>query len=66
MAPRRSAVIVHAGFYKTGTTSLQKYLARNRRALKPVFDFYGQDDFKSAGARARTYAQRPFFWWLRK
>ena len=62
MAPRRSAVIVHAGFYKTGTTSLQKYLARNRRALKPVFDFYGQDDFKSAGARARTYAQRPFFW----
>lgn len=55
-------VLVHAGFHKTGTTSLQKYLAQNRAALAPYFDYYGQDDFKSAGARARIYAQKPFIW----
>lgn len=55
-------VIVHAGFHKTGTTSLQQHLARHRAALKPWFDYYGQNDFQNAGARARVYAQRPFFW----
>lgn len=55
-------VIVHAGFHKTGTTSLQNHLAQHRAALKPWFDYYGQNDFLSAGARARIYAQKPFFW----
>jgi hypothetical protein len=54
-------VIVHAGFHKTGTTSLQKHLAQVRRAMAPYFAYYGQNDFKNAGARARIYAQRPFF-----
>jgi hypothetical protein len=57
-------IIVHAGFHKTGTTSLQTYLAQNRTTLAPWFDYYGQNDFKNAGARARIYAQKPFPWRL--
>lgn len=53
-------VIVHAGFHKTGTTSLQDFLSQNRAALSPYFDYYGQQDFLNAGAAARLYAQRPF------
>ncbi len=59
-------VIVHAGFHKTGTTSLQSYLAQNRARLAPFFAYYGQNDFKSAGARARVFAQRPFPWRMAK
>ena len=55
-------VIVHAGFHKTGTTSLQKYLAKTRGRLAPYFAYYGQNDFLAAGARARIYAQKPFYW----
>lgn len=55
-------VIVHAGFYKTGTTSLQHFLAINRTALAPYLAYYGKADFMQAGARARIYAQRPFIW----
>ncbi|WP_289040714.1 hypothetical protein [uncultured Aliiroseovarius sp.] len=53
-------VIVHAGFHKTGTTSLQNFLHENRTALSPFFDYYGQRQFLNAGAAARRYAQRPF------
>lgn len=53
-------IIVHAGFYKTGTTSLQHFLSQNRAALTPWFDYYGQGDFNGAGAAARRYAQSPF------
>ena len=58
MSPPR--ILVHAGFYKTGTTSLQGFLAQNRAALTPWFAYYGQGDFHGAGARAREYAQAPF------
>ncbi|MCK8465029.1 hypothetical protein MUY35_14310 [Aliiroseovarius sp. S1339] len=53
-------VIVHAGFHKTGTTSMQNFFRQNRLALSPYFDYYGQRDFLNAGAAARLYAQRPF------
>ncbi|WP_371169971.1 hypothetical protein [Aliiroseovarius sp. 2305UL8-7] len=53
-------VIVHAGFHKTGTTSLQNFLHQNRKELRPYFDYYGQNDFLNAGAKARFYAQRPY------
>jgi len=53
-------VIVHAGFHKTGTTSLQDYFARNRAALADHLAYYGKLDFREAGAHARIYAQRPF------
>lgn len=55
-------IIVHAGFHKTGTTSLQHYFSAHRDVFKQWFDYYGQNDFKSAGSRARIYAQKPFFW----
>jgi len=55
-------VIVHAGFHKTATSSLQTFLQQNRAALKSHFDYYGQADFQSAGSAARFYGQRPFVW----
>ena len=57
-------VIIHAGFHKTGTTSLQDFMARNRRILKPDCQYFGKVDFLAAGAHARIYAQRPFRWRL--
>ncbi|MCB1368679.1 MAG: hypothetical protein KDK00_13000 [Rhodobacteraceae bacterium] len=57
-------VIVHAGYHKTGTTSLQDFLSANRRALKPWLSYYGKADFLAAGAHARLYGQRPFPWRL--
>ncbi|SEW03769.1 hypothetical protein SAMN05444851_1015 [Aliiroseovarius sediminilitoris] len=60
MISGRPHVIVHAGFHKTGTTSLQDFLSQNRAPLSPFFDYYGQRDFMNAGAAARLYAQRPF------
>lgn len=55
-------VLVHAGFHKTGTTSLQNFLHRNRKALGPHFAYYGKADFLQAGANARIYGQKPFPW----
>lgn len=60
--PRR--IIVHAGFHKTGTTSLQDFLAANRTTLAPHLSYFGKMDFRDAGAQARIYAQRPFPWRL--
>ncbi|NOX72772.1 MAG: hypothetical protein GXP03_03810 [Alphaproteobacteria bacterium] len=57
-------VIVHAGFHKCGTTSLQDFLKSNQAALRPYFDYYGKVDFLAAGANARRYSQRPFIWRL--
>ncbi|MFT6684656.1 MAG: hypothetical protein ACJAQV_001833, partial [Loktanella salsilacus] len=48
-------VIVHPGFHKTGTSSLQSWLGQNRRALKPYLSFYGKADFLTAGSAARIY-----------
>ena len=55
-------VIVHAGFHKTGTSSLQDFLTQNRGALKPVLAYYGKADFPEAGSHARIYGQRRFWW----
>lgn len=58
-------VIVHAGFHKTGTSSLQTYLGQNRKLFRPWFDFYGQGDrLHRSAVTARTYAQFPFPWRL--
>jgi len=53
-------VIVHAGFHKTGTTSLQDFLYQNKSSLAPYMAYYGKMDFLDAGTQARIYAQRPF------
>ncbi len=57
-------VIVHAGYHKTGTTSLQDFLNDNRDMLAPYLRYYGKADFPDAGAAARIYAQKPFPWRL--
>lgn len=57
-------VIVHAGYHKTGTSSLQDFFADNRAALAPYLTYYGKADFFEAGAAARIYAQKPFPWRL--
>ena len=57
-------VIVHAGYHKTGTTSVQDFLNRNKSLLAPYLRYYGKTDFRQAGAQARIYAQKPFPWRL--
>jgi len=68
MTPARTRtpvrVIVHAGFHKTGTSSLQDYLLRHRDTLAPAFTYYGQPHFPKAGNAARRYALRRFPWRL--
>ncbi|MEJ1992693.1 MAG: hypothetical protein P8X50_13630 [Maritimibacter sp.] len=55
-------VIVHAGFHKTGTTSLQSFLKRNTDALAPYAAIYLQRALKRARYLGRIYGQRPVFW----
>lgn len=59
-------VIVHAGFHKTGTTSLQAFLGRNAQRLQPYMAIYQKTDLKRARYLGRWYGQRPVFWrrWL--
>lgn len=63
--PEPVRVIVHPGFHKTGTSSLQSYLNKHRTLFAPHFAFYSKDDFLPAGTAARIYAQKPFPWRLR-
>lgn len=64
MSNAPAKVIVHAGYHKTGTTSLQDFLYDNRYLLAPYLRYYGKNDFRQAGADARIYAQKPFPWRL--
>ena len=58
-------VIVHAGFHKTGTTSVQDFFADNHAALKPYVDYHGQGDALHRSAVAsRIFAKKPFPWRL--
>ena len=55
MPPQR--IVIHAGFHKTGTTSVQAVLKRNRRELWPVMAIGLRDKFESTLRSARTYAE---------
>jgi hypothetical protein len=59
-------VIVHAGFHKTGTTSLQGFLKRNAKALSPYIAIYQKQALKRARHPGRLYGQFPVVWrrWL--
>ncbi|MBV7408000.1 hypothetical protein [Maritimibacter sp. DP1N21-5] len=58
-------VIVHAGFHKTGTTSVQDFFAANRTALRPYVDYHGQgDSLHRSAVAARIFAKKPFPWRL--
>lgn len=52
-------VIVHAGFHKTGTTSLQDFLARNRKAFRPYCKLYIRGDLKRSFHLCRVYGSLP-------
>ncbi len=64
--PERPAphVLIHAGFHKTGTSSLQDFLRLNADSLRDHFLYYGKADFRSAGSHARIYGQKRFPWRL--
>lgn len=53
-------VYVHAGFHKTGTSSLQDYLRTTRRDLAPYIQVHLKEDFLEAGNLARRYGQKPY------
>ncbi|MGR3434333.1 MAG: hypothetical protein ACU0CO_05515 [Shimia sp.] len=64
MNPPATRVLIHPGYHKTGTTSLQTWLATNRAALAPYVACYGKDALGPVGSTARLYGQRPFAWRL--
>lgn len=49
-------VLLHAGFHKTGTTTLQQALLRNRRALSPHLRLIPREDLMPAGRTARAWS----------
>lgn len=55
-------VIVHAGFHKTGTSSLQEYLKRHRDELRGFADIYLKNDFMDVGNLGRVYGLKPYPW----
>lgn len=55
-------VIVHAGFYKTGTTSLQAFLAKNAQRIAPYAAVYMGPDLKTARSLGNAYGRLPVFW----
>ncbi len=64
--PNMTRIIVHAGFHKTGTSSLQDYIRQNRAALAPYVTAYVKEDFLAAGNRGRIYGLKPYPWRLRQ
>lgn len=66
--PRPVRVIVHAGFHKTGTTSVQRCLQVNRAALAPHLQVLLRPDLTRTSTAAGLYARwrlPPFRLWLR-
>lgn len=54
-----SRIVVHAGFHKTGTTSVQTMLRANRRRLKPALRIYLKRDFEALTRAARAFSVAP-------
>ncbi len=52
-------VVIHQGFHKTGTTTLQKTLSKNREYLKDRVNVLLPDDLQEASLAARRYAIAP-------
>ena len=49
-------LLIHAGFHKTGTTSVQRLLAKNKRALAPVAHVFLRKHIDAACDAARAYS----------
>ncbi|MGI3170081.1 hypothetical protein ACRARG_13060 [Pseudooceanicola sp. C21-150M6] len=52
-------LLVHAGFHKTGTTSIQKTLGHNRAALAPFAKVILREDMEALCEAARAFSIRP-------
>lgn len=55
-------IIVHAGFYKTGTTSLQRYVEQNAALFGDHFFYCSKAQLSEAAIAAREFGARPFWW----
>lgn len=51
-------IIIHAGFHKTGTTSVQMMAERNAKKLAPHARIFLRDDFRGLTDAARAYSIR--------
>ena len=61
-SPRR--ILVHSGFHKTGTSSLQGFLDMHSEPLAPYFYGFGRFKAPAIDETAKTYAQKRFPWRL--
>ena len=52
-------VVIHAGFHKTGTTSVQTTARDNAALLRPHARIYLKDGFRNLTDAARTYSAKP-------
>lgn len=52
-------MLIHQGFHKTGTTTLQKTLSKNRGYLKDHINVLLPEDLQDASRAARRYAVAP-------
>lgn len=57
-------VILHTGFHKTGTTTLQRFMIRNRDALAPYCVFWNRSELATSLQAARRYGWVPSAWRL--
>lgn len=57
--PATPLVVVHPGFHKTGTTSVQHTLAHNAQLLAPHVDVALQAQTRQIGRAARQYSAQP-------
>ncbi|MDO6586008.1 hypothetical protein Q4543_10790 [Salipiger sp. 1_MG-2023] len=49
-------VVIHPGFHKTGTSTVQIALSRNRALLEPHLRLYLREDFEPLAHSARSYS----------
>ncbi|SHH97885.1 hypothetical protein [Marivita hallyeonensis] len=52
-------VVIHAGFHKTGTTSVQSMLRENAKALEPHVRIFLKEHFEELTTAARTFSIEP-------
>ena len=59
-------IVIHAGFHKTGTTSVQAMLRANAKHLSPHIRVFLKDDFQDLTVTARNFSIKPTEKTLRK
>lgn len=50
-------VIIHPGFHKTATTSIQAFFGKNRKSLRPYLRFLSPNATRAASDAARNFSQ---------